>query len=238
MTTETVHVRASHDSVRMAVGDIPRRGRSGGAEVRAMLERCGLAILGRIHTAFVIKARGGTDEAGDRWAPLSPKTIAYRTGRTRTERKRAERPSQALNSKQQARWWVLYRQGLAIYEGNKGRAARRAWAILKEEGAVTLYDKYRSKQVEILRDTGLLLNSLSPGRKTTHQILRVGGNWVEVGTNRKGAKHHHEGIPGKLPQRRLWPDTSRWPTSWWEDIKDQVKQGLVDIALNTVRNAK
>lgn len=207
-----------------------------------MMVRCGLAILGRIRHAFVTKARGGTDEAGERWKPLSPKTIAYsktrqrgRGGRTRTERGRPPRPSQALDEKQQERWWEVYRRQLAIYKGDKGHAAAVAWIVLKREGAVTLLDKYGHRQVEILRDTGLLLNSLSPGVHSAEQVLRTGRGEVIVGTNRRGAKAHHTGIPGRLPQRRLWPEPRKWPANWWADIIDQVKQGLLDIAALLIR---
>ena len=129
----------------------------------------------------------------------------------------------------------MYRRQLAIYKGDKGHAAAVAWLILKGEGAQTLVDKYGHRQVEILRDTGLLLNSLSPGVASSERVFRVAPGEVIVGTNRKGAKGHHEGIPGRLPQRRLWPSPSNWPASWWDDVRDQTKQGLLDIAIDTIK---
>lgn len=215
--------------------------RQGSPAAQAVLIRAGMALLGRIKAAFVVKARGGTDEAGERWQPLSPRTIAYRRsgrgrgGRTRTEKKRSSRPSQSLNTKQQARWWEVYRRQLAIYKGNKAHAAAVAWIVLKREGAKTLLDKYGNLQVEILRDTGLLLNSLSPGTLSQEQVFRVGKGEIVVGTNRKGAADHHRGIPGRLPQRRLWPEPKRWPSTWWQDIQDQVKQGLLDIVEEVIK---
>lgn len=210
----------------------------------AMLTRCGLAALGRIKQAFVVKARGGTDEAGERWAPLSPKTIAYsktrqhgRGGRTKAEKARDAFPSQALNNRQRDRWWALYRQGLAIFKGDKGSAAKRAWGILKREGATTLLQKYGGRQVEILRDTGPLLNSLSPGVATAEQVFKVGPGSVIVGTRRKGAAAHHAGIPGRLPQRRLWPEPGKWPASWWKDITEQARAGLIDIATKLIKGS-
>lgn len=205
---------------------------------RALLLRIGLTLLGRIKRAFIVKARGGTDEAGDRWQALSPKTVAYsRRGRSKTEKKRATRPSQALTKKQQERWWEMYRRSLARFKGDKSAAARVAWTILKAEGATTLFDKYGGRRVEILRDTGLLLNSLSPGSGSAEQVLRTGIGEVTVGTNRKGAAAHHRGIQGKLPRRPLWPDPRKWPSSWWQDILEQVQQGMLDIALQVIRSA-
>lgn len=242
MIQNVVHVQSSHAAVRQVIAQLPRAVRNGGPIADAMLTRCGMAALGRIKEAFVTKSRGGTDEAGESWKPLSPKTIAYsktrqrgRGGRTRTEKKRATYPSQALNSKQQMRWWEVYRRNLARFKGDKRHAAAIAWLVLKSEGAQTLVDKYGYRQVEILRDTGLLLNSLSPGVASSERIFRVGRGVVTVGTNRKGAKGHHEGIPGRLPQRRLWPAPSKWPASWWRDISNQAKQGLLDLAAEMIK---
>lgn len=239
---KTVHVRAAMADVKDAIRRAPAAARQGGPIADAMMTRCGLAILGRIKTAFVTKARGGVDEAGDSWKKLSPKTIAYsktrqrgRGGRTKAEKGRATHPSQALDAKQQARWWSVYRRQLAIYKGNKGHAAAVAWLVLKSEGARTLVDKYGHRQVEILRDTGILLNSLSPGVSSAEQVFRVAPGAVIVGTNRKGARAHHEGVPGRLPQRRLWPPVNKWPSSWWQDILDQAKQGILDIAASLVK---
>lgn len=239
-----VHTRASKAAIVAAVMRSGAASRSGGATADAMMTRAGMALLGRIRAAFIVKARGGTDEAGDSWKPLSPKTIAYSKtrqrgsgGRTKAERGRASHPSQALNQSQQDRWWQVYRQQLAIRKGNKRHAAAVAWLILKGEGAKTLVDKYGHRKVEILRDTGLLLNSLSPGVTTGASVFRVGLGNVTVGTNRKGAKGHHYGIPGRLPQRRLWPVVSKWPDSWWDDITDQIKLGIVDIVISLVKGA-
>ena len=228
--------------MRHVISQVPATARGGGPIADAMMMRCGLAALGRIKQAFVVKSRGGTDEAGESWKPLSPRTITYsktrqrgRGGRTKAEKSRATRPSQALNAKQQARWWAVYRRQLAIYKGDKGHAAAVAWLVLKGEGAQTLVGKYGGRQVEILRDTGLLLNSLSPGVASGEQVFRVAPGEVVVGTNRKGAVGHHNGIPGRLPQRRLWPSVNRWPPTWWADIQNEVKQGLVDIVTQLIR---
>lgn len=203
-----------------------------------MMTRCGLTALGRIKRAFIVKSRGGTDEAGERWKPLSPKTIAYsrrHPGVPRAADRAASRPSWMLSASQNERWWDLYRQGLAIFKGDKASAARRAWSISKGEGAVTLLDKYGKTQVDILRDTGLLLNSLSPGVVSAEQVFRVGLGEVIVGTNRKGAAAHHEGR-GHTPQRRLWPHPNNWPANWWLDIAEQARAGLVDITIYMIRS--
>ena len=235
--SETVYLRTSSAAIREAISKLPQQLKNDSAVSGAIMTRVGMAALGHIKKAFVDKARGGADEAGERWAPLSRRTIAYsRRGRTGAERKRAPRPSQALNRSQSDRWWELYRQGKAMYKGDKSRAAKRAWVILKSEGAQTLLDKYGNRQVEILRDTGPLFNSLSPGVASPHRVFRVSGTSVTIGTNRQGALDHHEGRKG-LPQRRLWPDPKNWPASWWADIIEQAKQGLIDVTLSSLRGS-
>lgn len=242
MTQNTVHVRAQLAAVRTALARLPQILRGGGPAADAIMARVGLALLGRVRAAFVVKARGGTDDAGERWAPLSPRTIAYsktrqrgRGGRTKAEKSRAAHPSQALNRRQQARWWEVYRRQLAAYKGDKGHAAAVAWLVLKREGAQTLVDKYGHRQVEILRDTGLLLNSLSPGVASSERVFRVGRGEVIVGTNRRGAARHHRGVPGRLPQRRLWPPPRKWPSTWWQDMLKQLAQGALDLATLVAR---
>lgn len=261
--TETVTTHATPNSVTTAVAQVPASLLTGDAAARAMLTRMGFALLARVRRAFIMKARGGTDEAGDRWVPLKPSTIAYSRGRrTKTEKARDAMPSQALTKKQNTRWWALYRQGLAMYDGDKGAAAKRAWGILKREGVVTLFQKYHTRRVEILRDTGLLLNSLSPGiapptsskRRATakpppvdasmavvaqspERIFRIETRAVIIGTNRRGAAAHHRGVPGRLPQRRLWPRPGRWPPSWWQDIMGAVKEGIIDAAIAAIKGA-
>ncbi len=259
MAETIVYVRATRAAVRQAVDHSPQQARSTGAAAKAMMVRCGTVALGRIMRAFIEKSRGGTDEAGDSWKPLKPTTIAYgrrhrkKPGNPRTQGpvfSRAKRlpwipkkqiragfaPSYALTAKQRDRWWQVYSQGLAMFRGNKGSAARRAWAILKREGATTLIAEYGNAKVDILRDTGLLLNSLSPGTSSSNQVFRVLPGEVIVGTNRKHAGTHHRGNPSRgLPQRRLWPDPKRWPSSWWLDILEQARQGLIDIAIQLIK---
>ena len=127
--------------------------------------------------------------------------------------------------------------GLARFKGDKEHAAALAWTIVKASGGETLIGKYGGEPVEILRDTGLLLNSLSPGVDTNattpptveNQVFRIGKGEVIIGTSRKWAAAHHNGIPGRLPQRRLWAEPKDWPANWWADITDQAKEGIVEI---------
>lgn len=175
MAENVVYIRATRAAVRQAIAKIPAAamGDHGAkAAADALMTRCGLVAKSRIYRAFITKSRGGTDEAGERWEPLAPSTIARRR-----------------------------------------------------------HGKVRSNSVDILRDTGLLLNTFSPGIESALSVFRIGRGEVIVGTNRKWAGVHHEGSKdGRIPQRRLWPEPRNWPASWWIDITEQARAGLVDIA--------
>lgn len=245
MAETVVYVRGDRQTVREAIAAIPKIAAGEVSEAQsaknALLVRVGLVTLGRIRRAFVIKARGGTDETGLSWPPLSPKTIAYSRRHPGVPKNRSgTRPSWMLSEKQKERWWALYRIGLVRFKGDKASAAKMAWAISKAEGAETLIGKYGATQVEILRDIDLLLNSLSPGideesgqefyGPIQEQVFRIGRGDVIVGTTRKGAASHHYGT-AKIPQRRLWPDPQNWTQDWWDDITDAVQDSLIEITL-------
>lgn len=215
--------------------------RAGGTIPDTALENCGLALLDHIQEAFAVKSQGGTDEAGEHWKPLHPKTIAYRRAkhlRSRAESGRASHPSQALTTAQQDRWWQVYRQQLARFRGDKSSAAKAAWTVLRAEGAHTLLDKYGTEKVDILRDTNDLMNSLTPHSGSDMAVLRVTPGQVEVGTSRPHSLSHHEGVPQvNLPQRRLWPEPRNFPDTWVADMLAEVRAGVVEMVKQVVREA-
>lgn len=256
MAEHVIHVRGKNakakvlQALRQAASMASGNGSS--EATNALMVRMGLTALSLIKTAFVTKAAGGTDEAGDSWPALQKSTIAYSRKHpgvplnVKGSKNRAGfAPSWMLTEKQRKRWWALC--------ASIGPAG--AWIILKSEGAKTLIGEYGDTKVQILRDKGFLLNSLSPGMIPSqdsppvpppqpsgeggaNQIFDYGPGEVIVGTNRKHAAAHHTGIPGKLPQRRLWPDPNNWPASWWEQITEQGRMGLIDIMLDQLKNIR
>jgi hypothetical protein len=254
----TIVVRASRRDIVRIINRIPamcsgQRTGAGGA-IQAILVRLGMTALDKIKHAFLVKARGGTDEAGDRWAPLLPSTIAYNRkhpGVPFPGKKRAPfAPSWMLTEAQRKRWWKLYRKGGGT--SGQGRsyhnpprrndmAAAKAWVILKAEGAQTLLMVYGNTKVEILRSTGVLFNSIGPAfvigpdqpppnpPRVKNQVFRLEQGAVVVGTNAPHAVQHHEGR-GNNPQRRLWPEPQKWPSSWWHGLLEQGMFGVIDLA--------
>lgn len=245
MSETVIHVRGTRRDVRRIINQAAAAasGKSSQAQeiVEGMQTRIGMVALGHIRDAFVTKARGGTDESGLSWPPLKRSTIAYsrrHPGVPKSNIRAAFRPSWMLTDKQRNRWWEVYRRCLASTRGDTGKSAQIAWATVKREGATTLLEKYGDTQVEILRDTGLLLNSLSPGvspGSVENQVFRLAPGEIIIGTNRKWAGTHHHGT-ARIPQRRLWPSPENWPESWWKDIAAEAKQGYIDCVLFLLKN--
>lgn len=206
----------------------------------ALLTRVGVRLLSLIQQAFIVKARGGTDSAGIKWAPLSPATIAQRRVSS-AEKKRlgitGKRVRGLLTPAQDRRWRQIYGSRLATLRAmgiNHGeasaRAAQIAWAVLKESGAKTKIGLLGSREVEILRDTSELFRSFEPGTERTRvradgQIFEVSPGSVVVGTRKK--PWHHAGVAGRLPARPYWPTDGTLPDDWNEALLDTIARGLV-----------
>lgn len=197
----------------------------------------GVAALSLIRKAFIVKARGGTDEAGESWAPLKAETIAY--GRRHPGlRRTGPNPKRPLLTKQQDALWRGIYAGILASTKDPRLAAAIAWTKVKAEGGRTIKAEYGGQQVEILRDRGLLLNSLSPGvdgpSGAAHQVFRIEQGGVIVGTNRKGALAHHNGTK-HLPQRRLWPDPTNWPAHWWKFLLSTLRDGVARVLIQRLQ---
>ena len=207
-------------------------GRANGGElVRGVQLRMGMAALSTIQADFITKARGGTGKDGIKWPPLQKATIANR--RPAPRKKRGERPRGLLTESQDARWrrifaqtkaWLVAKHGLSDSDA-AARAAQTAWAKLKAAGAKTKLDVWGNRQVEILRDFGLTLMSLSPGVTSPHQIFRLPPGQVIVGTNRN--VWHHLGTR-RLPQRRFWPKTGQFPVGYFEPVTVACQRGMLE----------
>lgn len=190
----------------------------------------GMQALSDIFDAFIEKSDGKRGEDGIQWPKLSPKTLAY--GR-RAPRGRGHAPGGKdglLTKKQLERWrkiyaGVLLRDQLSGVE-DKQKAAAIAWAQIKKEGGKTKLAEYADRPHQILRDTGVLLNSLSPGAANSpNQIFQMDPGSVTVGTNVPYASTHHHGDPSRgIPKRPLWPKQipTVWRDRWTKVMRDAI----------------
>lgn len=236
-------------------------GRESSELAKGVFLAIGFAALSDIKDDFVRKADGQAGEDGNTWKPLSKEYLAYQRRFGRTEKATLKKAAGLgkqhrfgvsgnmglLTKEQQKRWKAIFASTLArlllsmAEPAAKSRAAQVAWAKLKSEGAQTMLEVFGNRKVQIQRDTGVLLNSLSPGELSggaqsvvytppgepggEQQIMRAIENGVIVGTNVPYA--------GACQKQRPFLPTDRVPEVWRSRWMDAAKEA-VRIA---VRNA-
>jgi hypothetical protein len=217
----------------------------------------GVAALTEVHQDFIVKARGGVGSDGVKWPRLSRKTLAYsrrfgpgeaaalkRAAGLGKGHRFAPGDNKGLLTKAQLKQWrFFYSTLLAKYAATmplsaaKAKAAAQAWVAMKNRGAKTKLEVYGDREHEVLRDTGILANSLSVGTISGYaynkpaveggesQIFELLENGVIVGTNVKYARSHHEGLRG-LPKRPIMPTDDNLPAEWSRRILDAGMRAL------------
>lgn len=242
----TVYFSGSREELRRIIALVPAMasGRVPDANgiAQAIQARGGVALLSKIQQAFLVKSRGGTDECGIKWPPLKRETIAQRRT-TAAERKQLDiggRRLRGLLTPDQDRQWRGIYAGRLRKGDTPAEAATLAWGVLKKQGAKTKLEVLGGRQVDILRDTGLMFKSLSPGvadrpSGAQFQVFEMKPGEITVGTNRY--PWHHLGIPGRLPARNLWPTDGRLPDSWWKAIAGAMSRGVVQAMIYMISSA-
>lgn len=214
---------------------------------RGFMLALGFAALSDIRAAYIEKARGGTDAMGIKWQPLAPETIANRRvgpGAKKARISVSDTAGQRLDKITQAQ---LVRDRERIRNRETKKAFRRFQLSLPRAEALrrarivgglkatadtgkTKVQTLGNRDVEILRDTGILFNSLSPGllqgaryQKPTdqggeQQIMETFPGELIVGTNVPYATTHQRGDPSRnVPARPFLPgDNYPVPQIWWD----------------------
>jgi hypothetical protein len=94
---------------------------------------------------------------------------------------------------------------------------------------------YAGAFAKILRDTGRMLNSISPQINSADRVLRAAPGAVSAGSNVSYFKYHQSSAPrkkkadgsDKLPRRQILPDEDKpIPAAWWIDIRGTLAHGL------------
>jgi hypothetical protein len=198
---------------------------------RGFLLSIGMAALSDIRLAYEVKAKGGTDAMGIKWPPLSPETIARRRVGPRDLKDPAIKERETIRKREYRK---LYKRLLASMPDAEARQKAKHIAGIRatRQTGRTRVDVLGNRVVEILRDTGVLMNSLGPGELTAggeyqkphdeggeHQILEVNPGHVIVGTNVLYAGTHQHGDPSRnIPQRKFLPESnSDVPAEWWDN---------------------
>jgi len=222
---------------------------------RGAFTALGFAALSDIKADYIRKAKGQTGEDGIRWKPLSPKTIARRrigpgdkklthvadrlkaeAAATKAARQKFDADAKVRRKRLEARFALSLPSEEARKRAAEQIKVERAAADFRLRGKIPLakatgkrrWEILAQRQVDILRDTGVLLNSLSPGEISgdgpdieyrtpagdggDRQVFALLGNGVIVGTTVEYAKTHQEGS-GRVPARPFLP-TAGVPQVW------------------------
>lgn len=216
---------------------------------QAVFIAVGMRALEDIRADFIRKAHGETGEDGNKWKRLDPKTLAYSRRFGAGEQAALKRAAGLgpgnrfapgggkglLTAAELKRWRKYYAMHLGRLAARypfaqaKAIAAGIAWNKLKAEGAKTKLMVYGNREHDALRDTGMLLNSLSVGTLSGNryhrptlpggeeQIFTMLDNGIIIGTNVPYAKAHNEGDPKRgIPERRFLPKDDQVPDVWLE----------------------
>lgn len=199
----TIYFRGTRADVRRIIQQAIRIATATGQDTlgvrQAVQYRMGNALLSKVQQAFVVKSRGGTDEAGIKWPPLARSTIQRRLAKT---------DFAGLQRK--------------VKNAKSKEAKKRAQAVLD-----------MAHDVDILRDTGLMLRSFSPGVEdgtsaAAFQVIKAEPGLIIIGTNRY-PWHHKGSKKTNLPARNLWPVDGRLPETWWMAIRGAGVRGFAAV---------
>lgn len=260
MTTYTIHSRLPRAELAAALRALPAMFAGRVADPLGMVHgfkmRLAAAFLEKIKESFIVKAGGGTDECGDSWPPLSKAYLAYgrrfvpgeqvalkkAAGLGKGHRHAPGGRQGLLSQAQLDRWRQVFARNMRWLEKRYGQkqaeniAAAIAWKDAKAHGAKTKLEVYGNRKVDILRDTGVLLNSLSPGEVSgsgadagysppANQIVSATPGELIVGTNVRYARAHQLGK--RVPLRRILPAPASVPQSWLSYFGRQATSGFV-----------
>jgi hypothetical protein len=134
-------------------------------------------VMVRINRAFWTKAKGGTDDLGNKWLPLSPATHAYKplSPIEKNTYKIDDKLVRGLLTPEQNKIWQaifsktysrLVKRGTSSNEAKK-IAAKRAWAVIKAKGARTKIGLNRITDINVRY--GRLVASTAPGKVTNNR---------------------------------------------------------------------
>lgn len=179
------------------------------------------SLASDIHRAFKTKSEHGTDDLGNSWPDLDPKTKAYSRPDARkglavhkgkpTPYGNTHRPT--LTKEQDKVWRAIYVKCLTfnrmMMSGREAEesAAQQAWNYVKKHlGATTILDFASRQTVLLLQKSGRLEKSLSPGtfsgkryEPPPEQVFRIDQTSLTWGTSVEYANR----VSKKRP---IWPD--------------------------------
>lgn len=188
---------------------------------RAIASAVAHSLFTDIHQGYLDKSSGNSDELGNSWPDIDPKTKAYSR-----KIRRGDLPSGVgrkrgiLTAGLDRIWRRVYSQmmkKLTLFmdeEEAKPIAAATAWNTVKSMGARTKLEMLGNRKLPIMIDSGRLEKSLRPGTFTKNgyrkynndQIFRYRGTRVEIGTAVPYASKHDQKRPVFPDDLGIWFD--------------------------------
>ncbi len=254
MPTETATYRGTRQNLYQQIRELPRiltgQAPDPAGIARGLQLRLGVALLSLIQQDFIRKARGERGQDGIQWKPLAPSTIAARRlgpadrkaitlkargkagGLTPAEKRKIEADIRKRAPLLQVKFGLGEGQAHGLAKAQAEAAARRSGKV------ASIFSVLSARSVEILRDTGELFRSFSPGVEDVPsgadgQIFETPTGKVIVGTNKK--PWHHTGAPPHLPARPNWPLDGVLPDVWWRALLGAYQRGLVRVVVLLLR---
>lgn len=238
-----------------------------GGAIRWLMVRVALTFLSLIKESFVTKSEGGTDAMGVRWPALAAATLILRRIVSTPASIKRLKAKLAKFSPHQRRRLIIHARRLAgiIARSPLYRQQRRfALRILEKKrraGSISpaAYNQARKRLTGpmtaakakreiiagafalILRDTGRLLNSLSPILGAPGQVVNIAPGRMEIGSNvrtRNGRNLldlHDSDRPRKisragkviLPRRQVLPESeSQMPVVWVQRMTETLERSI------------
>ena len=213
---------------------------------KAVATVVGYTVLHNIVDNFIRKSRRGTDDFGEQWPELSPVTVANR----KVGPGDMKDPAIAYRVKAKAHIKKYYYSRYLLTMSKKDAetmAEKVAEQMVSKDTGKTKLQTLGNRKVDILRDTGRLLNSLQPGQivelsstikykppKTDlkdDQIFEPVAGAVTIDSNVEYAKEHQEGLPVRNPplaRRSFLPQKNdTLPSIWKQDIRTALETYMV-----------
>lgn len=212
------------------------------SDAQVVTEVVSFALIQKVKAEFIVKARGGSDEAGITWLKLSKAYLAYGRRFGRGEQAALKKgaglgkgnrfapggKTGLLTADQYRRWkkifWITFIKmkwhGKSDGEA-KSIAAAVAWKKLKEAGAKTKLEVYGNREVEMMRDTGNLLGSLNHDPLPGAVRIRFFAPYA---------------VPA-LSRRPAWPiGDTEIPDGWKLVVKESLRTALSAIIAKRLRS--
>lgn len=195
----------------------------------------------KLYQSFDDKSSGFADEFGNTWKPISERTKIYRK-LTGEERRRyglgANNGRGLLTMSEDREWRKIFARTFHILLNHmsakeaKVQAAKVAWTHVKQMGARTKKETFKTRDATILVETGRLKASFAPSsigagiyKPNKDQIATFSGSKIEYGTKVPYASYVDKDRP-------LFPTPDQYST--W--IQDGTNKAIIEILKELVEN--